>query len=123
MADQLQLPAGSLRYAIQIQQQTATQDSLGQPLAAWSTFYSCRAAIDIQNSQLIYSTAEFMSKVTYRITMRWPGAEIILQPTMRIVYVEPATGITHVYEIQALINVQMRNRVLVCLAYELDGLQ
>ncbi len=111
---------GKLNRRVQIQSQTTSQDAAGQPLATWSTVYTCWASIDVQQSQLIYSTAEFISKVTHRITMRWTSS-VVIQPNMRIVYAEATTGVVHTYEIEALLNDQQRNRQLIVLAYELNG--
>lgn len=112
------MQAGKLNRRIQIQSQSTTQDGFGQPVQTWTTQYTCWASIDIQASQLIYSTAEFISKVTHRITMRWTSS-VVIKPNMRIVYTEPTTGVVHTYEIQALLNDQQRNRQLIAMCYEL----
>jgi SPP1 family predicted phage head-tail adaptor len=111
---------GSLNRRIDIQTQSTAQDSQGQPLQTWTTAYSCWASIDIQNSQLIYSTAEFIEKVTFRITCRWTSS-FTFAPNQRIVYTEATTGIVHTYEIQSVLNTQQRNRELTLMVYELDG--
>jgi SPP1 family predicted phage head-tail adaptor len=112
--------AGKLNRKVSILQQTESQDSYGQPVSSWAPIYSCFASIEIQNSQLIYATAEFVAKVTYRITFRWT-ASVNVTPNMRIGYTNAANGVTHIYEIQTLINTDERNREVVALAYELDG--
>jgi SPP1 family predicted phage head-tail adaptor len=112
--------AGRLNRRIAIQTQTTTQDAVGQQLQTWSTTYSCWASIDIQASQLLYSTAEFVSKVTYRITMRWTSS-VIIEASQRIVYSEPTTGVVHTYEVQAVLNDKAGNRMLTLMCYELDG--
>jgi SPP1 family predicted phage head-tail adaptor len=114
------MQSGKLNRRIQIQTQTAARDSFGQPQQAWTTAYTCWASIDVQGSQLIYSTAEFIENVTYRITARWTNS-FIFQPNQRIVYIEPATSITHIYEIQAVLNTEQRNRELTLMCYELNG--
>jgi SPP1 family predicted phage head-tail adaptor len=113
---------GKLNRRIQIQSQgTSELDAFQQPLpAAWTTIYKCWASIDIQNSALIYSTAEFMSKVTFRITMRWTSS-VVISAKQRIVYVEPTTQIVHTYEVIAPLNTKQANRKLVLLCYELSG--
>jgi SPP1 family predicted phage head-tail adaptor len=112
------MQAGKLNRRIQVQSQTTAQDDFGQEQQTWTTQYTCWASIDIQASQLIYSTAEFMSKVTHRITMRWTSSTVI-QPNMRIVYTEATTGVVHTYEIQALLNDKQSNRQLIAMCYEL----
>ena len=79
------------------------------------------ASIDIQNSALIYSTAEFMSRVNYRITIRWQPS-IVIAPNMRVIYMD-CLGTTHTYEIQAVLNTKVANKEIVLMAYELDGQQ
>jgi SPP1 family predicted phage head-tail adaptor len=111
---------GQLNRRIAIQQQTTTQDEYGQPQQTWSTVYSCWASNDVQQSQLIYSTAEFIEKVTHRITIRWTHS-LVLQPNMRIVYTEPPTNVAHTYNIEALVNPMQGNVWLTVLCYELDG--
>jgi SPP1 family predicted phage head-tail adaptor len=111
---------GRLNRRIAIQTQTTTQDAVGQELPSWSTAYSCWASIDIQASQLLYSTAEFISQVTYRITMRWTSS-VIIAASQRVVYTEPTTGVVHTYQIEAVLNDKAGNRMLTLMAYELDG--
>ncbi|WP_213805754.1 head-tail adaptor protein [Granulicella sp. dw_53] len=114
------MQAGRLNRRIQIQSQTTTQDEFGQRQQIWETAYGCWASLDIQNSALIYSTAEFISKVVTRITMRWTS-RIIISSANRVVYVEPTTGVKHTYEIEAVLNTRQGNRELVLMAYELSG--
>jgi SPP1 family predicted phage head-tail adaptor len=114
------LQTGELNRRIVIQQQTAAQASDGSLLQTWNTVYSCWANVDVQRSQLINATAEFVSKVTHRITMRWTDS-VVIQPNMRIVYTEPSTGVVHTYNIEALLNDAQGNVSLVALCYELNA--
>jgi hypothetical protein len=59
------MQSGKLNRRIQIQTQTAARDSFGQPQQAWTTAYTCWASIDVQGSQLIYSTAEFIDELIH----------------------------------------------------------
>jgi SPP1 family predicted phage head-tail adaptor len=110
----------NLNRRIQIQTQTAAQDSFGQPQQTWTTAYTCWASIDVQASQLVYSTAEFLDKVTHRITARWTSS-FVFAANQRIVYTEATTGIVHTYEIQAVLNDKQGNRMLILMAYELGA--
>ena len=114
------MDAGKLNRRITIQQQSTTQDSYGGQVQSWSDFYACWAAIDIQQSQLIYATAEFISKVTYRISIRYTSS-VVFAPNMRIIYTEPTTGVTHTYNIEAILNPTQGNVSLTFLCYELAG--
>jgi SPP1 family predicted phage head-tail adaptor len=114
------MPTPNLNRRIAIQSQTTSQDATGQEQQTWNTAYSCWAEIDIQQSQLIYSTAEFMSKVTHRITVRWTPTPVF-QPNMQIVFTEPYTNVTHTYTIEAILNPKQANFWLTFLCYELNA--
>ena len=111
-----------LTCPITIESQSTTQDSFGQPQQTWHPVVSCFAEIDIQGSALVYSTAEFMGKATYRITIPWTN-QYVFQPNMHIVYVDPATNITHTYNVEVVLNPRQRNCWITFLCYELDGAQ
>lgn len=112
------ISAGKMNRRISIQSESVEQDAFGQPLTTWTTVLRTWASIDIQNSALIYSTAEFMSRVNYRITIRW-NPEIAISAKQRIVYKDAIT--THTYEIQAVLNTKAANKEIVLMAYELGG--
>ena len=117
------MQTGKLNRRIQIQAQSATTDldAFQQPTAAsWQTIYNCWASIDVQGSQLLYSTAEFISQTTYRITLRWTSS-VIFSAQQRVIYTEPTTGVTHTYEIKAVVNDKAANRQVMLLAYEISG--
>lgn len=114
--------AGLLNRRIQLQTQSTSQDAFGQPQQSWSTVYTCWASIDIQNSQLVYETSTFISKVTYRITIRYTSS-VVFAANQRVIYTEPTTGIVHTYNVEAIINAKMGNQQITLLCYELDGAQ
>jgi SPP1 family predicted phage head-tail adaptor len=113
------IAAGNLNRRISLQCQSIAQDDFGQPLTTWTTYLTTWANMDIQNSQLKFATAEFVSKVTYRITIRYPYVPVAAK--YRIVYCD--TMGEHVYEINAVLNTKQANKELVLLAYELEGVQ
>jgi SPP1 family predicted phage head-tail adaptor len=116
----MHLPNLNRRILIQ-SQGTSDLDAFQQPLpAAWTTIYKCWASIDIQGSQLVYSTAEFMSKVAHRITIRYTSS-VIFSAKQRILYKEPTTGVVHTYEIEAVLNDRQGNQWLILMAYELEA--
>lgn len=112
---------GKLNRKIQIQQESpGEQDALGQPLpSSWHTVRMCWADIDIQNSQLVNETEAFISRVTHRITLRMCKSPVITS-TMRVVYVDPYAGLTHTYQIQAVLNPRQENFAVILLCYELN---
>jgi len=117
---QIRTPSGDRRFRIQIQQQATAPDEFGQPQQTWTTVYSCWASIGVQNSQLIYETSTFISKVTHRISFLWTKS-VVIKPNMRILYTEPSTQVAHVYNIEALLNTEQRNIELIALCYELNA--
>lgn len=116
----IKVNTGRLSKRIQIQSQSNTQNNFGEPVSTWTAVYYCWADIDIQKSELVYATAEFIAKTTHRISWRFTSS-VIFKPNMRIVYTEPATSVVHTYEIQAITNDHQDNILLVALAYELGG--
>jgi SPP1 family predicted phage head-tail adaptor len=114
------MQAGRLNRRVTITQESTAQDFMGQEVSTWNPVAVLWASIDVQASQLLYSTAEFISKAVIRITFRWTNSVVIL-PNMRIVYAEAGTGIIHTYEIQSLVNDKQGNRQLMALCYELEG--
>jgi SPP1 family predicted phage head-tail adaptor len=114
------MQAGKLNRRIDIQSQTTSQDSFGQESQTWASVYKCWASIEVQNSQLLYSTAEFVAKTTIRITFRWTSS-VVIKPNMQILYTEPTTGVLHTYEIETLVNDKQGNRQLMALCYELNA--
>ena len=116
------MQSGTLTRRIQIQTQSSTQDAAGQQVDSWTTAYTCWANISVQNSQLVYSTAEFIEKVTHRITCRWTYS-FVFTPKQRIVYTQTTTGVTHTYEVEAVINENQENVSVTLLCYELSGVE
>jgi head-tail adaptor len=114
--------AGARNRRISILAQTPGElDLFQQPTAAaWNPVYKCWANIDVQSSALIYSTAEFMSKAVYRITILYTSS-IVFSAKQRIVYIEPTTKIKHTYTIESVLNTKQANQELVFLCYELEG--
>lgn len=111
-----------LNRKIDIQaEQTGSVDAFGQPLpSSWTTVRTAWANIDIQGSSLVYETSAFIAKVVHRITLRWSKAPVVT-PNMRVVYTESATGVTHTYNIEAVLNPDQQNVWLVLMCYEIDG--
>jgi SPP1 family predicted phage head-tail adaptor len=110
---------GSLNRRIQIQTLTSTASADG-PTSVWATAYQCWASIAVQNSQLVYSTAEFISDTTYRITLRWTSS-FVFTPMQRVVYTEASTGVVHTYVIKAVVNDKAANKQIMLLCHEMGG--
>ncbi|HET9087143.1 MAG TPA: phage head closure protein [Acidobacteriaceae bacterium] len=114
--------SGRLDRRIQIQSQSTVQDTFGQRVNTWTTFYTCWASLDIVKAQLLYNTGDFVDKATQYITIRYTSSQTFSIGD-RIIYSEPTTGIVHTYEIQSVLNPEQANVYIQFLAYELFGLE
>ena len=115
------LNPGELRHKVQIQKpSTATRDSAGQPGTTWDKVLDTRAKIESTGSiayKQSFASNVLASQSTDMLTIRWPGASIVIKADMRIVF-----G-TNIFLIQAIDNVEHRNRVLrlACLQIDADS--
>ena len=105
--DPFQLPPQGLPHLIQVQAPSATRDEFGQQNSTFTTILECRAAIQSTASQTFkFATQNNVqaSNATDVITIRWAGVEIL--PNMQVVF-----G-TKIFTVQAVDNVQYRNRIV-----------
>ena len=100
-----------LRHSIQVQSQSSTPDSFGQPQQTWTTILTTWARIEALTERELDQADQLTSQVTHTITMRYPSG-VSITPGMRAVF-----G-SHIYKIQTANNVDERNVVLklMCLA-------
>lgn len=113
MRDPLTIDSGSLRIPVEIQ--ASSVGGFGQA-ATWATVLSTRASIRSLSLSEKSTAAGFSSQVTHRIVMRYQSG-VPLRAGMRIL------APSGTYDIQAVDNVQERNRVVVVLALELEPTQ
>jgi len=111
---------GLLNRRIFVQSQSTTQDAFGEPLASWTTVYQCWANINPKGGKQTYSTAEFISKNTLDIIVRWTSS-FTFQPNQRVVYAENSSGVSHLYNIESISNPDQANRTVTLTVYELNG--
>lgn len=115
----LALNPGTLRHQITIQAQSTTQDaSTGEPSSVWNDVHVARAAIDTVSAMERYqrgTSAEFVAQVSHMVTMRWPGASVSIAGGMRVLFGSRA------FTIQAVENVEERNRVMKLSCVEVNG--
>lgn len=109
--------AGRLNRRIELQQQSTEQDSFGQQLTTWKTFHRTWASIDVISGKLLYSNAEFMSKLALKIIIRWIP-NIAISAKQRILY-RDAIGV-HTYVIESVINDRAANKQLTLMCYALE---
>jgi SPP1 family predicted phage head-tail adaptor len=115
-------PAGEFRHLVQFQSRNSQQDAAGQPADTWTTYLTTRAKIEILRGQLQYQSDVFINKNTYQITIRYPhlvatGVDAEGNPTTKIAVQDQIVFNSQVYVIQAIINVEQRDRELMFLAY------
>jgi head-tail adaptor len=111
-----------LRHLVQIQQQgTAVDAAGGQSSTGWLTIRSPWASITAAAKKEDYQSAQFSSQVTDIITIRWAASPVIA-PGMQVLFTD-ASGTTHVYEIQAVDNVDKRNMLINLMCLEVNGSQ
>lgn len=121
VTDPLIIPSGAKRNAIQIQARTSgTQDANGQPSGNWNTVLSCFAAIETIRTGEQFQEG-FVSQVVHKISINWPGPSIPILTNMRVVVDPVPGGQSSMYEIQAVENVQQRNRVVKLTCLEIDN--
>jgi head-tail adaptor len=102
---------GELRHKVEIQAASTAPDSRGLSVAptTWTAVLTTRAKIESIGAAAYKQTVKsgaLTSESTDLITIRWPGASIVIRPNMRIVF-----G-TNIFLIQAVDNVEHRNRIL-----------
>jgi SPP1 family predicted phage head-tail adaptor len=114
------LDPGRFNRRIQIQQQATTPGPLGQPSSTWTTIYTCWANITEVRAQLLYQTSEFVEKVTRKITIRWTSS-VVIQPNMRIVFAQTTPAVTHIYNIESIVDPSESHEQLQLFCYELNA--
>jgi head-tail adaptor len=102
---------GELRHPITIQKPSRTGDSRGKSVtpAAWDDVLNTHAKIDGTGTlayRASFANNALASTSTDMITLRFPGVSVVIKPNMRIVF-----G-TNIFLVQAVDNVQHRNRIL-----------
>jgi SPP1 family predicted phage head-tail adaptor len=104
---------GKLRSLIQVQSQTATQDSIGQPQATWNTILTAWADVRAITVREQFQPNQFTSQVTHIITLRWTS--VAIAAGMRVVYE------WHTYLVQGIENVDERNLLVRLQVLEING--
>jgi len=109
------LDPGQLRNQVTLGTLSTSQDASGQPLSTWPVYLTCYASIRQLSGQELYQADEFTSAKQVKIVMRWPGPGITINPGDRVFF-----G-THVYVIEIVDNVEMRNIQIELTCLEIDG--
>ena len=108
-----QIDSGKLRHQIQIQAQSSTQDSFGQPAQTWSTIRTTWGGLNIVSMREVFGSGQLTAQETDVWTVRYSPTEI--QPGMQILFGGK------VWKVQVISNVEQRNVLLHLLCIEING--
>lgn len=103
------MQAGKLRHRLTLEASTDTNNTRGEPIPTWSTVANVWAAIDPISGREGLAADQMYASATHRIRIRYRAGVI---PKMRF------TKGSRVFDINAVLNVDERNREMVCLATE-----
>lgn len=98
---------------ITINQQSSTQDSVGQPVLTWTAIRTCYAGFNLISMKEAFGNNQLTSLSTDVWTMRWTATEI--KPGMQIVFGSST------YKVQAINNPGKRNILLHVLCLDLNA--
>lgn len=103
------MQAGKLNKRLSFQSKSASTNSFGES-AGWSEYYKCWGSVTALRGQLAYQPGEFISKSIYSISIR-DAPSVTISVADHIV----CDGVT--FEIQAILDKEMRHRELQLLCY------
>jgi SPP1 family predicted phage head-tail adaptor len=104
--------ACKLRHSVTIQERTETQNSTGEVTWSWTDFKTVRAAIEPLRGQEFFAAQQVQSSTNTRIRIRYIAGVV---PKMRVVH-----G-TDYYEIEGIIDPEMRHRELQLMCVKRDA--
>lgn len=101
--------AGELRHPLTLQQATDVQNTRGEAIPTWSDVADVWGAIEPLSGREGFAANQMYASATHRIRIRYRSGVV---PKMRF------TKGSRVFEIDAVLNVDERNRELACLVTE-----
>ena len=104
------MQAGKLRHRVEVQTNTVTRDTLGQPVASWAVTATVRAAINPLRGNELMIARQVTPQVTHEIILRHRS----LTAAQRLV----EAGGTRTFEILSVTNLNERNHELRVLCVE-----
>ena len=106
--------SGDLRRSIQIQQRSATIDSVGGQSTTWTTVATVWADIQPLSGRELMAAQEVQAEVSHTISIRYQPlfSDPKAMAAMRVLY-----G-TRIFNISASMNVDERNRLITLMANE-----
>lgn len=109
------MQSGKLRHRVTIRNLIETQSTVTGELArSWSTVLDgVWASVEPYQGREYFASQQFQSKTSHRITIRYSTVNIT--PKMVV-----ANG-THLYEVESIINPELRNNELQLMCFERIG--
>jgi SPP1 family predicted phage head-tail adaptor len=101
--------AGRLRHRVVIQDYTESQNTYGEATKNWTDYATVWAAVEPIKGREFWQSQQVNAEIDVKITMRYITG---VKPKMRVV------SDSRIFEIEAVINVEERNRELQLLAKE-----
>lgn len=106
------MKSGTLRKRLSFQSKSTTKNSVGES-TGWAEYYKCFGSVGALKGQLYYNTGAFIAQSTYSIATRYTKS-VTISVADHIV----CDGVT--FEIQAILDKDMRHRELQILAYVIN---
>lgn len=119
--DPLKLPPGMLRDELVIEQPSATPGPDGASVTpdSWTPVIDCMGKIDTISTRDSYSSGQLASQLSHVVWMGWTDTPI--KAGYRILFQSTPSMPARWFLIQAVENVQERNRVLTLRCLEVDA--
>jgi len=115
MANPFSPQAGRLRHRITIQAPPEPSNPFQPGSATWTNVATLWACVKPLTSSEVFQATQVSMKLTHRITIRYPGKNIQLNPSYQILF-----G-TRVFKLApGFINAEERNVTVDLLAWEID---
>lgn len=103
------MEAGKLRHLVKVQEPMPTANEFGEPEIAWVDFATVWAAIEPLRGRERWAAQQINAEVSHRIRMRFLAGVLA---TFRVLF-----GV-RAFDIQAVLNIEERNRELQLLCIE-----
>ena len=104
---------GTLRHRVTLEEKTVTRDGYGGEVVTWSTVATVWAAVEPLQGREFLDGRRLEAEVNTRIRMRYRSG---ILPGMRVTWGD------HVYDVEAVLEVESRRRELrlMCREWRLD---
>jgi SPP1 family predicted phage head-tail adaptor len=97
---------GGLRKRITVLQNTPAQDGSGAPIENWAPYITVWGSISPLTGRELMAAEQVQANISHTVILRWPGTSYAFDSSMRLLY----KG--RYFDIQAVINLDERNRTL-----------